>query len=397
MHTNRVRYSSLALLVLAACGGADTPAEERVERARKASGDVVVGVAWPWEARKGIRYGEGLDMAVEEINAAGGVNGRRLRLVRVDDKESVDEGRIVAQRLSADPEVVAVIGHLQSYVSVPAAAIYDLGGLVMLSPAATDPELTAQGYKRVFRATFTDKTVGRRMAEFAGGRGHRRVAIYYIRNIYGRGLANAFEERANDLGMSVVARQSYDQSEQASERTFEATLREWGALDLDAIFLAGEVPSAATFVAAARRQGITAPIIGGDALNSPALLSVAGEAAEGTIVASVFHPDEPRPAVQRFTEAFRKRFGAAPDAGSALGYDAVRLLAHAMTQAKSTVPDEVARSLHAVRGWQGVTGAFSFDDAGDLVDKPVVKMVVRGGKFEYVAEQPTVAQASAAR
>jgi branched-chain amino acid transport system substrate-binding protein len=287
--------------------------------------------------------------------------------------------------------VVAVIGHLQSYVSVPAAAIYDLSGLVMLSPTATDPELTSQGYRRVFRATFTDRTVGRQMADFAASRGHRQVAIYYIRNRYGRGLANAFEERASELGVSVAARQSYDPSEQANERTFAPTLREWKEVDIDAVFLAGEVPSAARFITEARRQGITAPIYGGDAMSSPALIGVAGAAAEGTIVASVFHPDEPRAEVQRFTAAFRQRFGASPDAGSALGYDAVRLLAHAMREAGSTVPDEVARALHAVNGWQGITGAFSFDANGDLADKPLVKMVVRGGRFDYVPEQALTA------
>jgi len=388
MRTFSKSHTLLAMLVvIAACGGSKDPAKARAERAAKGKGDVVVAVAWPWEARTDIRYGEGLDMAVDEVNAAGGIGGRKLRLVRVDDHESVDEGRIVAQRLAADPDVVAVIGHLQSYVAVPAAAIYDLSGLVMLSPTATDPELTSQGYRHVFRATFTDRAVGRQMADFAASRGHHRVAIYYIRNRYGRGLANAFEERANELGVAVAARQSYDQSEQANERTFAPTLREWKATDLDAIFLAGEVPSAARFVAEARRQGVTMPIYGGDAMSSPGLIAVAGAAAEGTIVATVFHPDEPRPEVRRFAEAFRQRYGAAPDAGSALGYDAIQLLAQAMRRAKSTVPEDVARALHATRGWSGITGAFTFDEHGDLVDKPIVKMVVRGGRFDYVPEQ----------
>jgi branched-chain amino acid transport system substrate-binding protein len=349
-----------------------------------AAAEVVVGVAWPWEARREILWGEGLQLAAEEINARGGILGRRLRLERFDDKESVDEGRMVAQRISAQPELVAVIGHLQSYVSVPAAAIYDLSGRVMIVPAATDPELTSRGYRRVFRVALTDPEIGRQLADFAAGRGLRRVAICYIRNDYGRGLANAFEERASEAGLTVAARQSYDPSERTTERSFEPTLREWSRLDLDAVFLAGEVPSAGLFVAGARAQGIRIPILGGDALSAPGLFGTAGAAAEGMFVASFFHPDEPRPEVRRFTEAFERRYGARPDAGAALGYDSVQVLARAMAAAGSTAPDQVAESLHRLEAHAGVTGLFSFDAKGDAVGKRLLIMAVRNGRFEFV-------------
>ena len=161
-----------ALAILVTCRTSGSPAAERVARAVRGEGDIVIGVAWPWAARREVRYGEGLDMAVAEINAAGGVGGRRIVLEREDDHESVDEGELVAQRLANDPNVVAVIGHLQSYVSVPASAIYDLSGILMIAPTATDPELTAHGYSRVFRATFTDAEVGRQMAEYAARQGY---------------------------------------------------------------------------------------------------------------------------------------------------------------------------------------------------------------------------------
>jgi branched-chain amino acid transport system substrate-binding protein len=112
-------------------------------------------------------------------------------------------------------------------------------------------------------------------------------------------------------------------------------------------------------------------------------MAVAGAAAEGTTVASYFNPDEPRPEVARFDAAFAARYGVPPDAGSALGYDCVRLLAHAMKQAHSAVPDDVAHALHALQGWIGVTGAFSFDDGGDAA-KPVRFSVVHDGRFEYL-------------
>jgi branched-chain amino acid transport system substrate-binding protein len=372
-------------LVLAACRGPADPAQQRVETARLGTQDVVIAAAWPWQLRKEIRYGEGLQMAVDEVNASGGIRGRTLRLARYDDEESIDKGRLVAQQIASDPAVVAVIGHLQSYITVQAANVYDQAGLVLVAPTATDPELTERGYTRVFRATFTDKSVGRQLADFVAGRGYRNVAIYYIRNSYGRNVANAFEARAAKVGVAVSARSSYDPSEQASERTFEATLTEWKTAEMDAIVLAGEVPSAAIFVAQARALGITVPIVGGDAMSSPGLMAVAGRAAEGVIVASFFHPDKPAPEVVQFDAAFRKKYGTAPDAGSALGYDCVRLIAEAMRRAGSTVPGEVAAALLTQPPWKGVTATFRFDEHGDLAAKPVIMSVVRKGRFEFLA------------
>jgi branched-chain amino acid transport system substrate-binding protein len=370
------------LLLFAACGSRD-PRDERIHRARNGSGDLVIAAAWPWELRKEIRYGEGMQMAVDEVNAGGGIGGRQLRLARYDDRESIDHSRIVAQQIADDPNVVAVIGHLQSYITVQTAGVYDQAGLVLVAPTSTDPKLTQLGYKRLFRATFTDNSVGRQLADLVASQQRRKVAVYYIRNDYGRNVANAFEERARQLGVAVQARNSYDPSEQASERTFDQVLTEWKPMDLDAILLAGEVPSAAIFVAQARRKGIDVPILGGDAMSSPALMAVAGAAAEGITVASFFNPDEPRPEVVRFNAAFTAKYGVPPDAGSALGYDCVQLLAHAMKEARSAVPEDVARALHALKDWRGVTGAFSFDEGGNAA-KPVIFSVVRDGRFEYL-------------
>ncbi|HET9626834.1 MAG TPA: ABC transporter substrate-binding protein [Kofleriaceae bacterium] len=376
------RLAVLCLVALAACRARE-PREERVHRAREGHGDLVIAAAWPWELRKEIRYGEGLQMAVDEVNAAGGIAGRHLRLARYDDRESIDHGRIVAQQIADDPDVVAVIGHLQSYITVQTAGVYNQAGLVLVAPTSTDPKLTQLGYTRVFRATYTDDSVGRHLAELVASQQRKKVAVYYIRNDYGRNVANAFEERARQLGVAVQARNSYDPSEQASEGTFDQVLTEWKPMELDAILLAGEVPSAAIFVAQARRKGITLPILGGDAMSSPALMAVAGDAAEGATVASYFNSDEPRPEVVKFNAAFKAKFGAPPDAGSALGYDCVQLLAHAMTQAGSAVPDDVARALHALKDWHGVTGTFSFNPEGDAA-KPVLFSVVHGGHFEYL-------------
>jgi len=370
-----------------ACAPPRTPKEEREHRAGRGDGDIVIAVVWPWQARKDILFRQGLELALEEAALAGGLGGRRIRLLEEDDRESVDEGMLLAQRLANDLDVVAVIGHLQSYVAIPAAAIYDLAGIVLICPTSTSPALTSEGYERVFRTTFTDDVTGREMADFAFRQGYRRVAVYYVRNPYGRSLANAFEERAAELGIAIVQRASYDPDRQRQHGAgFEPTFREWRRLDLDAMFVAGQAPEAGFLIAEARRNGITVPVLGSDAMATQSLIAAGGAAVEGTVLPAAFHPDDKRQAVQRFVRAFTKRFGQPPDVGAALAYDALSVLVHAIREAGTPAPGAVARALRSLRDWEGVTGRFGFDDRGELIEPRLVKVVVRNGRFEYLDE-----------
>jgi len=147
--------------------------------------------------------------------------------------------------------------------------------------------------------------------------------------------------------------------------------------------LAGSLPEGAQIIRAAREVGIEVPIFAGDGLDSLDLIKLGGQAVESTEVTSFFHPNAPAPAVREFNEKFFKRYNKFPDTSAALGYDAVRLLAHAMTRAKTTVPKKVAMELHNLRGWPGVTGEHGFDDAGNVLNKIIIMQVVRNGKFEY--------------
>lgn len=355
-------------------------AVERDRRAAKADGDIIIGVAWPL-GLEGIMLQEGIKMAVDEINAGGGVLNRRIEILWKDDEASISQGRVVAQQFADNPDVVAVIGHLHSYVSIPASRIYKFSGLLMLSPISTAPKLTRQGFERIFRNIPSDEDFGRQIVDFAARQGYRRVVIYYVNDAYGRGLATAIERRAEELEIDVVDRLSYDGID---DREFRVALATWEPLEFDAIFLAGSLPAAARFIKEARGAGVTVPIIGGDGLDSPELWEVAGDAAEGTIVASVFHNDVPRPEVQNFNRDFRTKYGVLPDVFAAQGYDAMRLIAYAMEKAGTTAPGKVAEALHSVKDWPGVTGLHTFDAKGDVVGKPIIKMVVRDGRFEYL-------------
>jgi branched-chain amino acid transport system substrate-binding protein len=392
------RLGSAALFaaaLLAACSGKDDPAGERARGAEKGKGPIVIGAPWPWEARGSIRYGDGMTLALEEVNAAGGVHGRRLEILRADDQEDVDRGRMVAQDLVKNPDVVAVIGHLQSYVTVPAAATYDLAGLVLLAPTATSPELTGRGYRRVFRTTFSDEDVGHAMADYALKQGYRRVVIYYSRDEYGRGLANAFEERATGGQARILDRRSYDLSGSSGGLAATEAAEAWRELDPDAVFIAGDGETGARLAVALRAAGVNAPILGGDALAIPPYLEIGGAAVEGTVLPARFNPETPTPQVREFREAFRRRFGVEPDVGAALGYDAVHVLVNAMARAPSVSPEAVAAALRSGPPWEGVTGTFRLGAHGELAESPIRKVVVRGGTFRHLDEGAALAAAPA--
>lgn len=371
----------LALLFLSACGPSD-PATVRAERAAHTEGDLVIGVAWPWAERTAGLYAEGLEMAVDEVNAAGGVRGRPLRLVKEDDGESVDGGRLVAQRFADDPDVVAVIGHLNSHVTIPAADIYERGELLMLTPASTAPELTRRGHRYVFRSVHDDEDVGRQMVDLAAEQGWRRVYVIYVRTAYGEGLATAFEGAAVDHRVDVVGREAYGADGSGLDAIVDDVRQTRGARGVDAVFLAGVPPEAGEVIAALRRGGVGAPIFGGDALDTVELVESAGGAAEGVYVASEFHPDDPRPESQAFRQAFEARYGQPPDSWAARGYEAVRVLAQAMEAAGTAAPGAVADALRS-DALTGITGPFRFDEKGDVVGKRLVTAVIRGGQFVY--------------
>jgi branched-chain amino acid transport system substrate-binding protein len=372
---------SLAM-ALTSCGGPATPAAQRAARADRAP-EILVGAAWPWDARRNLLFGQGMEMALDEINGAGGIGGRRMRIVREDDHETVDQGRAVAQKLVANPDVVAVIGHMVSFITVPAAAIYDLGGVLLIAPTSTDPRLTEQGYKSVFRVTFNDKQSGARIAAVAAARGYRRMAIYYIRNDYGRGQANAFEEDFSARGGTVVDRRSYDAADVRNSRSVGELIDDWRGRSLDALFIAGEAPQAAILMVEARRKNLRIPMLGGDALGTPELFQADPAAVEGATIAAAFHADDPRPKAQAFRAAFQRRFGRPPDAAAALAYDSLHVLAEGMRRAKSSAPEQVRAALHALSDWEGVTASFSFSESGDLVGRHVTMVEARSGRFVF--------------
>ncbi len=339
---------------------------------------IFIGVAWPLEQ---LELEKGLDMAVRAINGQGGVLGRKVHLVKRDDRGDVSQALAIAQSFVDDPRIHAVIGHAHSYTSIPAAAIYNQAGLVMLSPGSTATALTGYGYTYVFRNTPNDQQITKELASYLAEQGLRRVVIYYEDDAYGSGLANAFEDNAKELGIEVVDRFSFYRD---SAELLHLAQR-WQALGADAIFLAKTVQRMGSFLQDFQAASLRLPVFAGSALDSPLLLEF-GEAAQGMVVASVFNAYGDIPERTAFVNEFVEAYGVLPTAYAALGYDAVHLLAAAIGNTDLKDRSLVARQLLELGQWPGAAGVHQFRENGDNLGQLVGLKYLNDGQFHYVIQ-----------
>jgi branched-chain amino acid transport system substrate-binding protein len=375
------------ILLMAVSCDSNSPANEREKRARAATGDIRIGAVGNWASDNDLSR-KGIKMAGEEINAAGGILGRKLHIAFYDDEGSVPKSKRIAQELVENFDIVAVIGHSLAHATVSVAANYQYHGLLLLSPMSTSTELVQKGFNLIFSSISNDDHFAQSLVEYAANKGYDRLMIYSDRDSYGTGLANAFENHAAKKGIRIVDRRTYDKTTSVSRFKFDA--REWvNFFDFDGIFIAGRWPQGAEFIIQARQEGIDVPIMGGSLLKSTRLIDVAGAASEGLVVASAFDASDPDPVSKKFSVAFDRKYGTQPNAGAAQSYDAVKLLFHAMDTAGSSIPRKVAQALSQTRDWRGVTGFHSFGDMREVVDKKLDLSIVSDGSFTILKETET--------
>ena len=355
------------LLLLTGCSQSAEPKE------------IVIGVAWPFETNQNL-FNEGIDLAVNEINSSGGIKGRELKLLKEDDGSVLEKGMVIAESFADNKAIQAVIGHDNSFISIPASTIYNNAGLVMLTPASTAPDLTKNDYKYIFRDLPNDDEIARQLAIYLADQGFRRMVIYYSKDSYGTGLANSFEDQARLQGITVVDRFDY----YANSEDLKRLNSRWQAYGVDGIFIARIMPEGGQFISDAGQVGIKLPFMSGDALDSPSLSEIGGKAAEGTIIGSVFNPYIDRPEVKKFVTNFLAKYQEMPSSDAALGYDAVKMLAAAIKNSDLHNRSTVAKELMNLGSWPGVTGIHEFSQKGDDIGNLVVLKKLHNGKFEYI-------------
>jgi branched-chain amino acid transport system substrate-binding protein len=385
MHT--MRHAVTALIVtalLAACGKEAPPPAPKAE-APKAPEVITVkiGSASPLtgpQAHIGIDIRNGVQLAIDDANAANvEIGGKKVKfeLVSEDDEANPTKATTVAQKL-ADAKVAAVIGHFNSGASIPASKIYSDAGIPQISPSSTNPKYTEQGFKTTFRVVAHDGQQGPTLARFAAKTLQAKsVAIIDDSTAYGQGLADNFEATAKSLGIKILAREHTTDK----DTDFKAILTKIKGKKPDLIMFGGIDPQAAPMIKQMKDLGIKAKFIGGDGMQTPNFIKLAGDAADGAMASIPGLPKDQMPGGKTFLEKYKAKFNQDVELFAPMGYDAVMVFIDAMKRAGSADPakflPEVGKTSYA-----GVIGPIAFDEKGDLKNGPITIYVVKGGVWE---------------
>jgi branched-chain amino acid transport system substrate-binding protein len=328
----------------------------------------------------GVSAKNGVLMAADEINQAGGINGHQIDIVIEDDKGSPEEAAQVTVRLIERYKVVAIIGAGASGNSLAAAPTAQSARVPLIAPSSTNPGVTQVG-DYIFRACFIDAFQGEVMAKFAVNtlRAKRAAIMLDFNSPYSRGLTEFFEFSFTKLGGEIVAKQSYSQGD-ADYRGQLSLIR---AANPDLIYIPGYYGDVAIIAKQARQLGLTMPLLGADGWDAPELWELGGDALNGAYISNHYSADDPSETIQRFTHIYRQRYGnLTPDAHAALAYDALGFLAAAMQRAGTTEGPKLRDALAETKNFPGVTGIISMDGKRNAVKSAVV-LKLEDGRYVY--------------
>jgi branched-chain amino acid transport system substrate-binding protein len=351
--------------------------------ARTEAGDAVfqkggtVAVVWPDDKCCGFLHG--VRMAWEEISQRGPLAGKiKLR----EFYEGGHRFRQAAARAAADSSVLAVLGHESSESAVAAALLYQSNGILFLTPMVTEPRLTSFGFRYLFRLTPSDREISASLARLAKDEGWTRLGVIYARNEHGESFAPHFVAQAEEAGLTVSFMRSYlPHADPSYRQDFRPLIADFANETYDAVVIADRLPRAGWLVADLRSMGVTAPVLGGDKLDSALLWKTAGAAANGVYVASAVDPDAASPAAVRFRREFQRRYGSPPDYEATQGYEAYRLLVEAWEGSRSGAPVVVATTLRT-RPWKGLFGEYAFTAEGEIRGREISIKRMKDGDFE---------------
>lgn len=322
---------------------------------------------------------KGTLMAIDEINAAGGLLGKPVRLITEDDQSKAGEPAIVVRKLISRDKVIALLGEVASSRSLEAAPIAQQNKVPLISPASTNPKVTEVG-DYIFRVCFIDPFQGTVLAKFALGRGWNRIAVLTdIKQDYAVGLAEFFKQYFTQNGGTIVSEQNYS----SGDKDFKAQLTSISASDPQAVLVAGYYTEAGLIARQARELGLDVPLLGGDGWDSPSLVEVAGPAMEGNFFSNHFSAEDKSPVIQEFIRKFKEKYNESPDAMAALGYDSAMILADAIKRAGTTDSGPLRDAIASTKDFPAVTGVITLDGQRNA-NKPAVILTIKDGEFRYV-------------
>jgi branched-chain amino acid transport system substrate-binding protein len=323
----------------------------------------------------------GARLAVEQANAKGvTLGGKKVKfeLLGEDDQADPKLGPTIAQKF-ADAKVAGVVGHLNSGVTIPASAVYNQAGIPMVSGSATNPKLTEQGFKNIFRLVARDDQQGPAVAQFLQSMKVKKVAVVDDATAYGEGLANEVEKTLKAAGIQIVAREKTN--DKATD--FKAILTKMKGRGPDAVFYGGMDATGGPMLKQARELGIKSVFSFGDGACTDTMKQLAGDAsAEGLICSQAGLPVVA--ASKEFLDGYKAKFNVDPIIYAPFTYDAANVMIEAMKKADSPDPAKYLPELHKI-AYAGATGPIAFDDKGDRKNAEVTIFTMKAGKLEPVA------------
>ncbi len=380
-----------AVVALAACGKKEEVAKAEPAKAAApaaAPAEIVkIGHVAPLTggiAHLGKDNENGAKMAAEEINAAGGLKigdkTYKIEIVAEDDKADPKEGTLAAQKI-VDSGAIAVVGHLNSGTTIPASKIYADANMAQISPSATNPKYTEQGFKTAFRVVANDNQQGAVLANFAATEMKAKtVAIIDDRTAYGQGLADVFEKVAKEKGLKVTTREFTN--DKATD--FNAILTKVRAGKPDLIMYGGMDATAGPMAKQIKQLGIKAPLLAGDGVCSPEFIKLAGDAADILSCSMAGEAVEKLAKGEEFKAKYKQKFGTDVQVYSPYSYDAVFIIADAIKRAGKVDRAAVAAAVPTTN-LTGLTGQIAFDEKGDIKGGAISMFAVKEGKLNYIS------------
>ena len=332
------------------------------------------------EATFGISTRNAIELAINEVNAAGGVKGRKIEVRVYDNQSKPEEAAQAANRLINQDNVLLILGEVASSNSMAMAEKAQPAKVPMISNASTNPKVTEIG-DYIFRVCFIDPFQGYVMAKFAHDnlKLNKVAVLRDLGSAYSQGLADVFERKYTEMGGKIVARETYTKG----STDFRSQLTAIKRASPDAIYIPGYYNDIGLIARQARELGITATLMGGDGWDSEKLFELGGSAVEGSYFSNHYSPDDPSPRVQKFIASYKAAYGSVPDSLAALGYDAAMVAVDAIKRAPSFDRAAIRDAIAQTKNFHGVTGSITLDEKRNATKSAVVLQVGKG-QTKYV-------------
>lgn len=352
------------------------------ETSGSSSGPILVGYYGDLSGRTssfGQSTKNGVEMAADEINKAGGINGRLIQIITEDDQGEPNKAATVVTKLINQDRVHALLGEVASSNSLAAAPKAQEAKVPMISPSSTNPAVTQVG-DYIFRVCFIDPFQGEVMAKFAANnlKAKRAAVLYDFNSDYSRGLYQFFKLSFTQLGGEIVAERSYTQG----DRDFSGQLTAIRSANPEVIYVPGYYGEVGVIANQTKQLGIKVPLLGGDGWDAPQLWELGGASLNGNYISNHYSVDDPSPAIQKFVADYKGRYQVLPDALAALGYDSMKVLADAIKRAGGTESAKLRDAIAQTQNFPGVTGSISINQERNAV-KPAVVLKLQDSKFVY--------------